>query len=76
MHNTQRRQRIRKGGSLLGRKSRDRGEGSRRFLWVDEKEGRLEGLGAWAFSFGFKHKQGLCKGKINSKVLRVGSGRG
>lgn len=52
------------------------GEGSRRFLLVDEEVGRLRGLGAWAFSFGFKHKQGLCKGEINSKVLRVESGKG
>ena len=34
-------------GQPVWKKSRDGDEDSRRFLWVDEEEGRLKGLGEW-----------------------------
>lgn len=47
MHTEPEEGRVRKWGSLFGRKGRDRGEGGRRFPWVEEEEGRPKGLGAW-----------------------------
>lgn len=44
------------GNSLLGRKSIDRNEGSRRLLLGDKEKGRLKRLGAWEFYFSFKNK--------------------